>query len=69
MFKIHRNKHGKELRVILNARTLLIISTRGMIGEESSNEDLWFDGWRIGFTPISRFIRKIGFYLFIATKE
>lgn len=69
MFEIHGKKYGKELRIILNARTLLILSTRGTFGEQSSNEDLWFDGWRIGFTPISRFIRKIGFYLFIATKE
>lgn len=66
--EIHKSKYGSELRINLNKKAVLILNTHGQIGVETSNEDLWNSGWRLGFTPISRFFRVIGLYIFIATK-
>jgi hypothetical protein len=66
--KLHKNKYGKELRFMFG-KTIYIFNTSGAIGDETTNEDLWKNGWRIGFTSISRFIKIFGIYLFKATYE
>ena len=49
--------------------SIYIITTCPEIGEGTPVEDLWNAGYRIGFTRISRFIRPLGIYLFLATYE
>ena len=66
--KYIKTKYGNELRIGWG-NTLYLLNLRGAIGEETSNEDLWNSGWRIGFTKISRFLTWTGIYLFVATKE
>ena len=68
MIKLYKNKYGRELR-IGTTNTLYLINTNGCIGDETTNEDLWKSGYRIGFTRISRFFRKVGIFIFLATKE
>ena len=53
--KYIKTKYGNELRIGWG-NTLYLLNLRGAIGEETSNEDLWNSGWRIGFTKISRFL-------------
>jgi hypothetical protein len=64
--KLINNKYGKEVRVGFGNTIFLI--NGGAIGVETTNEDLWNSGWRIGFTPVSFLLKKIGIYLFMATK-
>lgn len=66
--KKHTNKYGSELRIQFG-RTIYILNLNGAIGVETTNEDLWNAGWRIGFSRISRFIKPLGIYLFKATYE
>lgn len=63
-----RNAYGRELRIGWG-NTLYLINLQGAIGEETTNEDLWNNGWRIGFTRISRYLKPFGIYLFLATRE
>lgn len=66
IIEIHTNKYGKELRLYIGT-TVYIVNLNGAIGVETTNEDLWNRGYRIGFTKISRFIKPLGIYLFKAT--
>ncbi len=65
---IIKNQYGWEIR-IGSSRTIYIINFHGSIGDETSNQDLWQAGYRIGFTRVSRYLKKLGVYLFIATKS
>jgi hypothetical protein len=66
--KIFTNKYGKELRITLG-KIIYIFNLSGAIGVGTTNEDLWNNGWRIGFTRLSRFIKLFGIYLLKATYE
>lgn len=64
----YKNEFGWELRFRFG-NTIYILNLNGAIGDETSNQDLWRSGWRIGFTKISRFISPFGIYILKATYD
>lgn len=66
--KIVYSQFGTELR-IGSSGTIYIVNLHGSIGDETSNQDLWQAGYRIGFTRFSRYLKMLGVYLFVATKS
>lgn len=63
-----KNTAQKEYRLRIGS-TIYLVNFHGAIGVETTNEDLWNAGWRIGFTRISRYLKPFGIYLFKATYE
>lgn len=69
MISYHKNEWGDEFRFRITRNRIYIVNLTGCIGADTSNEDLWWRGWTIGFSKISRFIRPLGIYIFLATYD